>query len=108
TVEELAFTALLRFRLETGRTHQIRVHAQHIGHPVLGDPTYGGQAIRYGPVTGKRRTFFHNLFAAMPRQALHAHTLGFTHPRTGEVLHFTARLPGDMQHVLEQLRKVQG
>ena len=107
TVEELAHTALLRFRLETGRTHQIRVHAQHIGHPVLGDPTYGGQAVRYGPVTGRRRAFFHNLFAAMPRQALHAHTLGFEHPRTQEVLHFTAELPEEMHYVLEQLRRVE-
>ena len=105
TAEPLAHAALLRFRLETGRTHQIRVHAQHIGHPVLGDPTYGGQTVRYGPTTGKRRAFFHNLFAVMPRQALHAYTLGFTHPRTGAVLHFTATLPDDMQHVLEQLRK---
>ena len=105
TVEPLAHAALLRFKLETGRTHQIRVHAQHIGHPVLGDPTYGGQAIRYGPATGKRRAFFHNLFEAMPRQALHAHTLGFEHPRTGEFLHLTAGLPEDMQHALERLRE---
>ena len=107
TVEELAHTALLRFRLETGRTHQIRVHAEHIGHPVLGDPTYGGQAIRYGLATGTRRAFFRNLFAAMPRQALHAYTLGFEHPRSKETLHFTANPPSDMQHALEQLRKAQ-
>lgn len=104
TVEGLAHTALLRFKLETGRTHQIRVHAQHIGHPVLGDATYGGRALCYGPVSGKRRAFFHNLFEAMPRQALHAHTLGFAHPHTSQRLHFTAGLPADMQHVLDRLR----
>ena len=104
TVEPLAHAALLRFRLETGRTHQIRVHAQHIGHPVLGDAAYGGQTIRYGPVTANRRAFFRNLFEILPRQALHAHTLGFTHPRTGDVLRFTAELPEDMRHALEKLR----
>ena len=104
TVEPLAHAALLRFKLETGRTHQIRVHAQHLGHPILGDPTYGGQALRYGPATARRRAFFRNLFDALPRQALHAHTLGFTHPRTGEHLHFAAELPEDMRHALEKLR----
>ncbi len=106
TAEALAHTALLRLRLETGRTHQIRVHAQHIGHPVLGDPDYGGQRIRYGPNTRSRRAFFRNLFARMPRQALHAAALGFTHPTTGEALDFTAELPDDMQHALDRLRAV--
>ena len=108
TVEPQAYTALVRFRLETGRTHQIRVHARHLGHPILGDPTYDGQPIRYGADTGKRRAFFRNLFAAMPRQALHAATLGFTHPTSGEALHFEAPLPDDMQHVLDRLRRVEG
>ena len=103
-----AHTALLGFRLETGRTHQIRVHAQHLGHPVLGDLTYGGQTIRNGPNTKSRRAFFENLFLAMPRQALHAHTLGFAHPATGEAMDFTAPLPADMQHVLTRLRMVEG
>ena len=107
-VEPMQHTALVRFRLETGRTHQIRVHAQHLGHPVLGDATYGGTAVRYGPDTGKRRAFFRNLFDAMPRQALHAATLGFVHPVTGEAVHLEAPLPDDMQHVLDRLRRVEG
>jgi len=107
TVEVHAHTALLAFRLETGRTHQIRVHALHRGHPVLGDPTYGGQKIWQGPNTGNRRAFFKNLLEIMPRQALHAATLGFVHPRTGEQMDFSSPLPADMQTVLERLR-VQG
>ena len=108
TVEAMVFTALVRFRLETGRTHQIRVHARHLGHPILGDPTYEGQTIRYGPRTAKRRTFFNNLFDALPRQALHAQTLGFIHPHTGEDVFFTSNLPEDIQHVLGRLRTVEG
>ena len=108
TQETHQHTALLQFRLETGRTHQIRVHAQHINHPILGDPTYGGQQIRYGPAVGSRKKFFDNLFAAMPRQALHAHTLGFIHPTTGEEVRFSADLPDDMQHVLDRLQAVEG
>ena len=107
-VEAFAHTALLQFQLETGRTHQIRVHARHLGHPVLGDPVYEGQALHAGPHTGKRRAFFKNLFEVMPRQALHAHTLGFMHPHTGASVDFTADLPADMQHVLERLRAVEG
>jgi 23S rRNA pseudouridine1911/1915/1917 synthase len=104
TVEAFAHTALVRFRLETGRTHQIRVHALHLGHPLLGDATYGGDRIRSGPDTTRRRQFFANLFEAMPRHALHAHTLGFRHPATGRDLDFEAPLPADMAYVLEQLR----
>lgn len=106
--EAFSYTSLLQFRLETGRTHQIRVHAQHAGHPVLGDPTYGGQAVRRGPSTRNRRAFYENLFAVMPRQALHAHTLGFTHPRTGEEVDVAAALPEDMQYVLKRVREVEG
>ena len=107
-VEPMQYTALVRFRLETGRTHQIRVHARHLGHPILGDATYDGTAVRYGPDVGKRRAFFRNLFGAMPRQALHAATLGFVHPTTGEAMSFEAPLPADMQHVLDRLRAVEG
>jgi len=82
-IEALPYTSLVQFKLETGRTHQIRVHARHIGHPVFGDPTYGGQRIVYGPDTATRRAFFRRLFERMPRQALHAATLGFRHPHTG-------------------------
>ncbi len=104
-VEALPAAALVRFKLETGRTHQIRVHARHIGHPVLGDPTYGGRTIRYGPHTPRRKAFYDQLFARLTRQALHAHTLGFRHPRTGEWLEFEAPLPEDMARALEQLRQ---
>ena len=108
TVEAMAFTALVRFRLETGRTHQIRVHAAHLGHPLLNDATYGGDRLRAGPDTARRRQFFAHLFARMPRQALHAHTLGFRHPATGEDLDFAAPLPEDMAYVLDRLREVEG
>ena len=97
-------TALLEFRLATGRTHQIRVHAQHIGHPIFGDVTYGGQQIRYGLRTGPRRAFYQQLFQMLPRQALHAFSLGFIHPETGEALYFEASLPEDMQTVLDALK----
>ena len=107
TVEPHAYTTLVRFRLETGRTHQIRVHALHIGHPVLGDVRYDGQRIRNGPVTARRKVFYHNLFEIMPRQALHAETLGFVHPQTGESVDFEAPLPSDMATVLERLRRAE-
>jgi 23S rRNA pseudouridine1911/1915/1917 synthase len=108
TLEPLAHTSLVRFRLATGRTHQIRVHARQLGHPVLGDATYGGEALRYGPDTSNRRKFFRNLFERMPRQALHAHTLGFSHPTSGEAKDFEAPMPDDMTHVLERLRTIEG
>jgi 23S rRNA pseudouridine1911/1915/1917 synthase len=108
TLEPLIHAALVAFRLETGRTHQIRVHARHIGHPIVGDPTYGGQTLRYGAQTGKRVAFFRNLFALLPRQALHAHTLGFEHPATGEAMDFEAPLPDDMQEAWRRLRRVEG
>lgn len=108
TVEAMAYTALVKFRLETGRTHQIRVHAEHIGHPIFGDPTYGGRSIRYGSAVGSRKGFFNNLFKKLHRQALHAYSLGFAHPVTLDLLHFTADLPGDMQFVLDRLRDVEG
>ncbi len=108
TVETLRHTSLVRCRLETGRTHQIRVHVRHVGHPVVGDKTYRGQELRAGPRTSHRRAFFGNLFQVMPRQALHAETLGFVHPGTGVLAEFTCDLPADMQHVLNQLRRIEG
>lgn len=107
TLERFAYAALLQFRLETGRTHQIRVHALHIGHPLLGDATYGGDTLRYGPHTAKRRAFFNNLFEVLHRQALHAQTLGFIHPVTGADMYFTSDLPEDMQYVIQRLRTVE-
>lgn len=108
TVERLAHTSVMRFKLETGRTHQVRVHAKHIHHPLLGDPKYGGQTVRYGTHGRKRRKFFERLFEAMPHPALHAELLGFTHPATGEAVEFTAEWPDDMTHVLQRLREVEG
>ena len=109
TVERLGHFALVRFRLETGRTHQIRVHAQSIGHPVFGDPTYGGDAVVYGRSDGSRRAFVGNLLKRLgPRQALHAHTLGFTHPTTGADLDFEAPLPDDVAWVVQRIRDVEG
>lgn len=107
-LEPFAFTSLAAFRLETGRTHQIRVHAAHINHPVLGDETYGGRAIRYGPSTSNRKAFFRNLFARLQGQALHAESLGFIHPRTGEEMRFRVDPPADMLEAMEKLRATEG
>lgn len=108
TIEEHAHTSVVEFQLETGRTHQIRVHADAQNHPVLGDPRYGGQAVRYGTQGGKRKTFFQRLFDWMPRPALHAYRLGFEHPMTGERIQFDADPPEDMEYVLQRLRDVEG
>lgn len=91
---------LLECRLETGRTHQIRAHMQHIGHPLFSDATYGGDRIRVGPASGAYKAFVENCFVLMPRQALHARSLGFVHPSTGEKLYFEAELPEDFTAVL--------
>ncbi len=108
TVEAYRHFTLLRFQLETGRTHQIRAHAQHLGHPLFGDATYGGDVLRAGPSTASRRAFVAGLLKACPRQALHAHTLGFRHPTTGEAVHFESPVPPDMAHVLDRLRAIEG
>lgn len=105
-LEPFGYTALTQFRLETGRTHQIRVHAAYIAHPIFGDPVYGGDRIRYGKDEGQRRTFYRNLFSVLPRQALHARSLGFKHPMTGEEMDFEAELPDDMVEVIDRLRKI--
>ncbi|MFB6279560.1 MAG: RluA family pseudouridine synthase [Salinibacter sp.] len=104
TVEALAHTSVVEFQLETGRTHQIRVHARSQGHPLLGDPKYGGQRVRYGTQSKARRTFFGKLFDVLPHPALHAFRLGFTHPTTGEDLQFEADPPAAWQRVLGRLR----
>jgi 23S rRNA pseudouridine1911/1915/1917 synthase len=104
TVEHNAHTSVVTFRLETGRTHQIRVHTSHQNHPILGDPKYGGDSLRYGPHTGARRRFFDGLFDALGHPALHAYRLGFTHPTSGDTLHLEAEPPDDWQHVRRQLR----
>ena len=100
--------SLLRLRLETGRTHQIRVHMSQLGHPIFNDERYGGAEIRKGTIYAKYRQFIQNCFAICPRQALHARTLGFVHPRTGEWLQFDSALPEDMAALLDKWRKYSG
>jgi len=103
-VETLTGAALAQFQLETGRTHQIRVHAAHIGHPVFGDPTYGGRKVLATGLSRVKKRFYQNLLDSIPRQALHAKTLAFAHPLSGERMSFSSDLPADMAHVLERLR----
>lgn len=104
-LEYFDFLSLLEVTLETGRTHQIRVHLQHEGFYVFGDPTYGGNSVRYGQNTGNRKTMYQNMFKILPRQALHAKTLGFYHPGKKQYMEFDSRLPEDFSKVLELLRK---
>ncbi len=96
---------LVEVKLETGRTHQIRVHFAYEHHWILGDRKYGGDSVRYGPNTGSRKQMFNNLFSKMKRQCLHAKTLGFIHPSTNEFVEFEAELPPDFQTVLNTLRE---
>lgn len=107
-VERFKYVTLVECRLETGRTHQIRVHMQHIGHPLFNDDTYGGNRIVKGTVFSKYKQFVENCFEICPRQALHAKTLGFTHPRTRKEMLFDSELPEDMQAVMEKWRRYAG
>ena len=102
--ETFDFLTRVRLRLETGRTHQIRVHLSYLGNPVFGDQVYGGRSRPMGGLNRERAAFASRLLEMMPRQALHAQTLGFRHPATGERLFFTSELPLDMQNVLDVLR----
>jgi len=103
-IERFDHLALLKVNLETGRTHQIRVHMQHEGYYVFGDTTYGGAVVRYGPNTGSRKQMFKNLFSKITDQMLHAKTLGIVHPGTDEYMEFDSELPPEFSHVLETLR----
>jgi 23S rRNA pseudouridine1911/1915/1917 synthase len=106
TLEEFVFASLVRLRLETGRTHQIRAHLSHLGHPVFGDAIYGGRSRPAASLSNKeQREFASKLLQMMPRQALHARVLGFIHPRTGEKMHFESPLPDDFQQLLDSLRE---
>lgn len=101
-LKRFGYVTLVECRLETGRTHQIRVHFQHIGHPLFNDNEYGGDKILKGTLFSKYKTFIDNCFSILPRQALHAKSLGFTHPKTKEWLQFESELPEDMVQVLEK------
>lgn len=103
-LEEFEYLSLIKLKLRTGRTHQIRVHLHHIGHPVFGDPTYGGRRIAWGGTDKKKKEQVHELLTIVDRQALHAKTIGFTHPVTKEKMKFDSQLPDDMQQILSLLR----
>ncbi len=103
-LERIGYVTLVECKLETGRTHQIRVHMKHIGHPVFNDERYGGNEILKGTHFSKYKQFVINCFKTCPRQALHAMTLGFTHPRTGEEMFFSSPLPSDMAELTDKWR----
>ncbi|HEY4334679.1 MAG TPA: RluA family pseudouridine synthase [Puia sp.] len=103
-LERFGYVTLVQCVLETGRTHQIRVHMQHIGHPLFNDDTYGGDKIVKGTVFSKYRQFVDNCFSICPRHALHAKTIGFTHPATGKEVLFESELPEDMKEVINKWR----
>jgi 23S rRNA pseudouridine1911/1915/1917 synthase len=104
-VERFGYVTVVECVLETGRTHQIRVHMKHLGHPLFNDDFYGGDKIVKGTVYAKYKQFVENCFAICPRQALHAKTLGFTHPTTGKELYFDTPLPADIEQVIDRWRK---
>lgn len=104
-IERFGYTTLIECTLETGRTHQIRVHMKSLGHPLFNDETYGGDKIVKGTVYTKYKQFVHNAFEICPRQALHAKTLGFIHPHTKKEMHFDSELPEDISSVAEKWRK---
>lgn len=101
-LKELGYVSLVECRLETGRTHQIRVHMKYINHPLFNDSTYGGDQILRGTTFTKYKQFVQNCFKMLPRQALHAKTLGFNHPGSGEKMVFDSELPYDMASVIEK------
>nr|MBC7612639.1 RluA family pseudouridine synthase [Pseudopedobacter sp.] len=103
-LERFNYVTLVQCELETGRTHQIRAHMQHIGHPLFNDAPYGGDKIRKGTIFAKYKQFVENCFEIIPRQSLHAKTLGFMHPKTKKYVHFETELPDDFAQVLEKWR----
>lgn len=104
-LERFSYVTLVECKLETGRTHQIRAHFKHLGHPLFNDERYGGDRILKGTTYTKYKQFVDNCFKILPRQALHAKTLGFVHPETKEKLFFNSEIPEDMVKCLEKWRK---
>lgn len=103
-IERLTYVTLVQCKLETGRTHQIRAHFKHIGHTLFNDERYGGDQILKGTTFTKYKQFVENCFKVLPRQALHAKTLGFTHPTSGEFMQFDSQIPEDIEACLEKWR----
>ena len=103
-IERLGYVTLLSCKLETGRTHQIRVHLKHIGHTLFNDERYGGDKILKGTHFSKYKQFVDNCFKTLPRQALHAKTLGFEHPVSGEWLSFDSDIPKDISDCVDKWR----
>jgi len=103
-LERFGYVTLIECKLETGRTHQIRAHLQHIKHPLFNDVTYGGDSILKGTTFQKYRQFIENCFELMPRHALHAKSLGFVHPVTKKELFFDSEIAADMMAVIEKWR----
>ena len=103
-IERFGYVTLVECRLETGRTHQIRAHMKHIGHPLFADERYGGMEILRGERSATYKAFIQNCFKTCPRQALHARTLGFVHPTTKQQMDFTSELPADLSTLIEKWR----
>jgi 23S rRNA pseudouridine1911/1915/1917 synthase len=101
-LQRFGYVTLIECKLETGRTHQIRIHMKHIGHNLFNDYEYGGDSILKGTSFAKYKQFINNCFDILPRQALHAKSLGFTHPTSGKWMQFESDLPEDMQMVLKK------
>lgn len=101
-LKRLRYVSLLACKLETGRTHQIRIHMKYLGHPLFSDAAYGGDKVRRGTQFSKYKSFVANCFKTLPRQALHAQSLGFVHPESGEKMFFEVPMPQDMEEVIQK------